>query len=175
MNCADWEREIASESDNVALGEHLQGCERCQEFAREIEANRVAMGALNVPPVALDAVRRRVLDEIQVRKRRSVWWAWSAVAAACVAVLCVSYFVTRVRSPVAPKPVRFANAAPIMEHAPTPMLQASAKPHHRGRKRQFGAVAVKAAPPKEPLVIKMLTNDPNVIIIWLVDQKGDSL
>jgi hypothetical protein len=28
----------------------------------------------------------------------------------------------------------------------------------------------------EPLaVIKMLTNDPNVIIIWLVDQKGDSL
>jgi hypothetical protein len=28
---------------------------------------------------------------------------------------------------------------------------------------------------KEPLVVKMLTNDPDVIIVWLIDQKGDAL
>lgn len=34
-------------------------------------------------------------------------------------------------------------------------------------------VSTAREPKTEPLVVKMLTDDPNVVIIWLVDQTGD--
>jgi len=42
---------------------------------------------------------------------------------------------------------------------------------------KFGPVTAQAAPAQESesFTVKMLTDDPNVIIIWLVDKKGDSL
>jgi anti-sigma factor RsiW len=167
MNCSDWEREIAGEAECEGLEEHLQGCEHCAAFARELEANRVALRELVAPAAAFDAVRRRVLQQIQAKKRRAVWWGWSAVAAAaCVAILCVSFVAPRMRNPLAPEPFEANMDPPAIQWTPKPI-------HHRSS----GRLTAKAAPAQktEPFVVKMLTNDPNVIIIWLVDQKGDSL
>jgi hypothetical protein len=36
-------------------------------------------------------------------------------------------------------------------------------------------VARRVDAPSEPLVVKMLTDDPNIVIVWLIDKKGDSL
>jgi hypothetical protein len=170
MNCSDWEQEIAGESDSVALEEHLRGCGHCREFADELERNRAALQAVEIHPAAFDAVRLRVLSEIGAKKRRGAWWAWPAVAAAaCVAVLCVSVFLQSWKNPAPPKPLVAAKNPPKIEWTPAPV-------HHRVP-HKFGPVSASAGPAHnpEPLVVKMLTNDPNVIIIWLVDQKGDSL
>jgi hypothetical protein len=171
MNCSDWELEIAGESESVALEEHLRVCARCRDFAGELELNRAALQAVAIHPAAFDAVRLRVLDEIRAKKQRGAWWTWSAVAAAaCVAMLCVAAMQTW-KNPAPPKPLIAVKNPPRIEWTPT-RLRPVVRTHHR-----FGPVSASAGPAQkpEPLVVKMLTDDPNVIIIWLVDQKGDSL
>jgi hypothetical protein len=113
-----------------------------------------------------------VISEIQVNDRRTMWWTWSAVAAAaCIAILCVSYALPRLQKFTPPAPVVAKISPPKIEWTPHPIT-------HRVRHKTSGRSAAQAAPVRktEPLaVVKMLTDDPNVIIIWLVDQKGDSL
>jgi hypothetical protein len=51
---------------------------------------------------------------------------------------------------------------------------AQAAPPKVKRSRPGGRLRTRgSAPPSEPLVVKMLTDDPNIVIIWLVDQRGD--
>lgn len=168
MNCVEWEREIASESDGAELDEHLAVCPSCREFAREIEANRGAIRALALESSAYSAVRRGVLAEIQAERRRRAWWAWSAAAAACVAIFTVSMLVARFNTVAPPAPVAFAKAAPRIEWTPTPRRSHPPIRHARGAE-----VAHASTAKQEPLVVKMLTNDPDVIIVWLVDPKGE--
>lgn len=180
MNCSEWEREIAGESASAGLEEHLAGCARCREFARELDANRVALRELTVHPAAFDAVRRRVLDEIQAKKRRAIWWAWPAVAAAaCMAIFCLVYFMPSTHGPVATKLVQIpVKSAPrVAQAAPVTKVVRHPGVHHwrPGVARSADAARKNACATCEPLTVKMLTSDPDVIIIWLVDQKGDSL
>jgi hypothetical protein len=160
MNCPDWEQ------DSAEFREHSKVCEHCREFAE----NAAAMRDLEVPPAAFAAVRQRVLSEIQAKKQRSVWWGWPAVtAAACVAILCVAYLLP---SPQRPAPLVARKDPPRIEW---PLVQPVSR---RVQHKSSGRSLAQAGPVRksEPLaVIKMLTDDPNVIIIWLVDQKGDSL
>ena len=163
MNCADWEREIAGESESAELREHLNACANCRAFAREIQENRAALQSLVVDRVALDAVRGRVLGEIKSQRRRVTAWAWPAAAAAGIAILCVALLWPRFRSVAPPDAVQFAKAPKLIEW--------TAKPVRRNIRAAHKHEAIVA---REPLVVKMLTNDPDVIIVWLVDQ-GDAL
>lgn len=175
-NCADWEQDIAAELESAELEQHLQTCERCSEFAQELSKNRAALAGLTVDPAAFTAVRQRVLSEIQTKRQRKSWWAWSAAAAAaCIAILSVAYILPK--NPAAPAPLVARITPPRIQRTPLqqPVRQVAARHriHHK-----FGPEVAKALPAQKtpPIVaIKMLTDDPNVIIIWLVDRKGDSL
>ena len=174
MNCTDWEEQIVSETGSAELDEHIRGCEHCREFAAEIENNRKALAEVTIPATAFDAVRLRVRSEIQAKKRRNAWWAWSAVAAAAgVAILCVSLILPTTQPSVTPKLPHIAAHQPRIEQRPVtvPVVRRT----HRVRHMPSGRLAVKTAPAQQsdPLVVKMLTDDPNVIIIWLVNEKGD--
>jgi len=165
-NCSDWEQEIAGERESAELVEHLEACERCREFAAEIEKNRAAVADVRIDAAAFTAVRQRVLSEIQAQKRRSFRWTWSAAAATvCIAVFSALYIEQR--------PQNFAAPAPLVARIDPPqgwMQKAipTSSGRHIGKPRPVQKT--------EPVVaVKMLTDDPNVIIIWLVDQKGDSL
>jgi hypothetical protein len=163
MNCSECERQIASELESALLDQHLNECVSCRAFAEEIAANRAALQSLEIPPVALDAVRSRVLAEIRSRERRSRWWTWPAAMAACAALVCALFILPRFRNPAPPQPIEFAKT-PHLEHW---TVSEPARPTTRVRPATVAN--------REPLVVKMLTNDPDVIIVWLVDQKGDSL
>jgi predicted anti-sigma-YlaC factor YlaD len=165
MNCPEWEREIASDAESAGLEEHLKVCASCRAFAREIEENRAALQSLAVDGAALDAVRRGVLADIRSRRRRSMAWAWSAAAAACLAILSAAFVSTRFKNPAPPHAVQFTKAPKLVQWTPKP-----ARRNVRVQHQHEPAVAQ-----REPLVVKMLTNDPDVIIVWLVDQKGDAL
>jgi hypothetical protein len=135
----------------------------------EFEKNAAAMREVTIPPAAFAAVRQRVLSEMQAKKRRAAWWTWSAVAAAaCVAMVCVAYLAP---GPQRPRALVARKDPPRIEWTARPVAQ---RVHHKSSGRLLrGRAPVRKT---EPLaVVKMLTDDPNVIIIWLVDQKGDSL
>jgi hypothetical protein len=137
--------------------------------SEEFEKNAAALRELSIPPAAFAAVRQRVLSEIQAKKLRTAWWSWSAVAAAaCVAIACAAYLAPGTQRPEA-----------LVARKDPPKIEWTARPvahcvHHKSSGRLLaGRAPVRKT---EPLaVVKMLTDDPNVIIIWLVDQKGDSL
>jgi anti-sigma factor RsiW len=161
MTCPEWELEIAGESERPELATHLAACEHCRAFAREIDEDRAALASLAPPAAALRDVRVRVMSQLQARRRRTAY-LWWATAAACLAALFLGLQVR----PRAPESLAIVIAAP---KAPQIALARASRPH---RTRARAALA-RSAP--QPIVIKMLTDDPNVVIIWLVDKKGDSL
>jgi hypothetical protein len=138
--------------------------------SEEFEKNAAAMRELTIPSAAFAAVRHRVLSEIQAKRRRTAWLGWSVVAAAaCAAILFVSFLSSNLPRP---STIEAKKDPPKIEWT---VVQPVA---HRVRHKSSGRSLAQARPVRktEPLaVVKMLTDDPNVIIIWLVDQKGDSL
>lgn len=142
LTCSECQFQIFDgEMDRDALL-HLTGCEECRALDREARLNSEALAAMrgDVIPVRR-AVRR---------------WPWvAAVAAAAVLVAGVFYEPT----PAEPARVVVVQPEPV---APTPPVPVRAIPAHRAR-------AVKPAAPAEPLLVKFLTDDPDVVIYWLVD------
>ena len=133
-----------------------------------------------VDPAVLAEVRRRVMSEV-VDRRPSLLYAWRwkyALAAAAVAVLAVGAGVS-VRRPVEVPPVEVAT---VRRPARVPARQAE-EPAPRKVVRQAGKPALqlparKAEEPAprteaEPLLVKLVTDDPEVVVYWLVDRTGD--
>jgi hypothetical protein len=163
MNCSECERIIASEAPAAGVDEHLRGCAVCRAFAEDIEANRAALAPLTVHQAALDAVRARVLDRIESQRRRSRRWMWP-FALASAAMLWTIIFLPRFRNPAPPQPIEFAKTPKLIAYTPRPVV----RPASQQRRPES------ASAKREPLVVKMLTNDPDVIVVWLVDQGGDA-
>ena len=171
MSCSAFEPLIAlyagrdlDRRDNTRVEEHLAACPDCRELLEDLQASQAALkdlGSDAVDAALLTAVRSGVLAGIGDR-RRTVW-PWIAALAAAAAVLMVAP-----RKPVtepAPLPAPVAQTARVFERQAEP----PAPPATRRRR-----VAKRApAPEVEPLVVKMLTDDPDIVIIWLVDQRGD--
>ncbi len=164
MNCEDCTRGLASEDGISELDEHLRQCSACRDFAAALEADRQVLGTLrDVDPAALFALRRGVSARIAKERAVRRIWAWSAGLAACVAA-AFSVTVLGVPEETLPKPqIAFLAAGPPADwEARTisrPVRRRPAPAHE----------LAKAAP---PLKIKILTDDPNVVIYWLVDNEG---
>jgi hypothetical protein len=157
MNCRDAEPLIALyvEGDG-AEPEHLAVCPLCRQFAGELRASQAALKDLReeaIDPALLDAVRARVLSRIAA-PRRAPWWWLAAPAAACALVLLA---VTLGPVPDIAPPPRAAVRIPAAPEAPQIVW---AKPRPR---------AEYASVPKQALLIKILTDDPNVVIYCIVD------
>ena len=109
-----------------------------------------------VPPAAYRIVRRRVLTKIRRRRRmRSAVRAVVALAA-CVA-LVVSGWVALQRPTVVPAPPRLAR----VPDAPSMTVPPPAVRHRRAIRRRDE--------PARPLVVRLQTDDPNVVILWMVN------
>ena len=140
--------------------------------------------------------------EAQPQRRILAWrWAWAAAAAmALVALFAVPRMVRRPPSevpvahavpPASPSPSRQpqppqppapvaqalppASASPNrLTHPPQPVAQAlppasatQTVAHHHPRRHRA------PAPAAEPLLVKLETSDPNVVIYWIVEGKGN--
>lgn len=156
--------------DIPRVEQHLAVCPDCRQLLEDLQASQAALRELGsevVDPAMLTAVRSGVLGVIGDRRRRV--WPWVAGFAAAAAL--VTALLVTPRKPIEqPQPPQIARV-PVPERVET--ARVVEEPVVLRRKR----VARRAPPPvwkeEQPLVVKMLTDDPDIVIIWLVDQRGD--
>ena len=169
MKCDAFEPLIAlyvgadlPDRDRPQVEQHLAACPDCRQLLEDLQASQATLrelGSEAVDAAMLTAVRAGVLSGIGDRRRRL--WPWVAAFAALLTALIVTP-----RKPIEqlPPPVVARTQPPerVVE-TPTPPRR-----RHVARRRP-------APPPAEtqPLVVKMLTDDPDIVIIWLVDQRGE--
>lgn len=167
MTCREYEPLLALYLDgdlsdrDVEL--HLAQCPACRELLEDLRADQASLREpAPVDAAFLSAVRSGVLGKLENRKVS----AWPLVLAFAIAVALI---VAIPSTP--PKPASGgAAAAPPVRGRPAEVAQAaprakSIRPRRRPR--------ITPSATAEPLVVKMLTDDPNIVIIWLVDRTGD--
>ena len=174
MSCTDVQREIAAESGAPEVRAHVEICKLCREFGEQIILDRALLKSFDPPSAAaLGEVRRNVMAQVaRERSRRN--WLWPAFATATAACLLLIWAVT-MRN-LANEPIQLPR--PVLAMAtPPPNWQVHAVARHAVVRRivRRRRPAPLMAQSSEPLTIKMFTKDPNIVVIWLVDQKKGSL
>lgn len=174
MSCGRFEKAIALwvEGDLPPpqarrLEAHLEACPACREFAEGLRASQEALKSLAQAPAdeaALDRVRQRVLARIggEPTGRRPLGWVYALAGSLVAATVAAWLLVPR---PAPQAPTRVVVQAPVEVSRPAPAKDKTGVLSHRP----------KPAPPAatEPLVVKLYTDDPDVVIYWLIEKKGD--
>ena len=179
MNCRDWEERIAlylggdlSPTDAAAVERHLADCVGCQLFSSGLKQSLDLLREAHQEPLAPEhftAVRARVLAALDGRRRTALGrWAWIGAMAAAAAVLLVMLSIRPVPQP-APLQVATAPPPPVVEPPPAPR-PVGVRPHRRVVPRR---AATPAPQPAQPMVVKLITDDPDVVIYWITSPKGD--
>src|SRR5262249_44045259 len=184
---------------------HLSVCTLCRDLVMELRESQAVLKTLKqntVSATSLALVRSQVLAEIQAGVK-PVWgrWVYALAGGVFVAVVAVgSMLETRkpqVEEIVKTAPLPPPAAVPLTRRTitePNADLDDKTRPSHKtmervnvnvplregdGRRRRH-AVAQPEAPPEpsepaKPLVVKLLTDDPNIVIYWLIDNTGGAL
>jgi anti-sigma factor RsiW len=175
MSCRKYQKMTAlhvagdlPEAKVPRLEEHLGGCPACRSLAEELRASQSALEALRGEPVeeaALEQVRQRVLARIAWEEQPARRFGWVYALAAGLAVVVALWNVAYRPAPEVPQPAvsavpQQASAAPVKSDK-TGVLS-----HRPPRVKR-------PAPAAEPLLVKLITDDPEVIIYWLIEKKGD--
>ncbi len=182
MNCREWEERLASYAggdllppEKAAVERHLQDCAGCQLFLSGLTESLLLLREAHgdgPAPAHCAAVRERVLAELG-RPRRPWYlgrWALGLATAALVVLMALWMWPAHrqpqppprsaeMASPPVPRPV-----VPSVESAPPRVRRA-----HVPRRRR----PVPLAEPARPLVVKLVTDDPNVVIYWITETRGE--
>jgi len=153
MTCQECELRLALDQN---VDEHLSACSACRALAEEMRANAAAFESLAADP--LPPVRHKVMTQIraQSRNRQLMRWGWALAAAA---MLAVAIFLSTHPRAAAPAPQMAQVEMPRPMEVPR-ALPAHEPPLERSSVRK-----------PEILKVKMFTDDPDVVIYWLVDKK----
>jgi len=164
MNCPEWEIPIAlwvegdlasggDDLDAIALKRHLVSCQACRSFAEDLRASQSVLHDLakrEVSAVLCEAVRARV----NAKLRRPSWINWAALGCAAAGLILA----------VVLRPLPPADRLEIVAWTP-PAPQVAAR---------HVVPPARAKPlPVEDSFIRMETDDENVVIYWIADEKGD--
>jgi anti-sigma factor RsiW len=195
MNCVDFEKLIAldvegdspkQEAGRVAA--HLETCRHCHEFAAKLKASQALLKELgqDAPDEAtLQEVRRGILNRLPNEAAPAMFPAWRyALGAGLLTLLIFGAMVIRhqartiITQTISKLPTPAATEATVRTPASQPPSPAHpGNPTHRAKKvravtatKSFpGALSASAKQQPEPLMIKLLTDNPNVVIYWQVD------
>lgn len=199
MNCRNWEERLAlyaggdlPKDEAAEVERHLGECPGCQLFSSGLKESQELLQELHREPLApahFAAVRARVLAELE-RGRRPFWRrGWVLGFAAVAAALLVAPAVLRrdvppVRSLLAPGRRPTPKSPEVaMEHQPagsagglaagvlvppgTPLTQRVPRiATHQRRARPKAQLG-------EPVLIRMVSDNPDVVIYWIADTRGD--
>jgi len=190
MKCLDFEKMIALDVEGdlperkaAKLVKHLKACRNCREFAEKLQASQALLKSLAQEPVdegALREVRQHVLSAIatEAEPHRFPAWRFALGAALVAAVIFAATALWRSRGHGVTESVGGVSKQPHMaavRPAPTttesPRVRTEKAKHVlRQRKRSQGPLTASVKPARpEQLTVKLVTDDPNVVIYWLVD------
>ncbi len=172
MSCHSFENLIALDAEGdltppeaARLRAHLEACAGCRALAQSVRESQAALktladGALD--EAALERWRRGVLARIDSEpRRRALGWRWAWVPAmALVALVAVLQLLPR-RTPQTPTP------APLALMTPPPARPVIAHVHRHPHRRQT------PKPADGDLTVRLETPDPNVVIYWIVERRGN--
>jgi len=109
-----------------------------------------------------EAVRGRVMVEIRRQKRVRSTARMVAAVAAAVLLAVAGLLALQQRTPM--------TGPPMLARAPeAPAFVVPAKAVHTRPKPKRRPIPLLAHAPGQPLVVRMQTDDPNVVILWMVD------
>jgi hypothetical protein len=154
MTCQECELLLADGEAGASVEDHLRGCAECRALEKELAANVLALGAL----------RDVELPGVRVPERRQFAGAWMSAAAAAALFLLIAHQVSEWRPIVetTPRPRVVTETVTVRpEEPPRPASKLPVRPKP--------VAAPRDALPVEPLLVKMLTPDPDVVVYWLVD------
>lgn len=177
MICSVYRRRIAlyvegdiSKRQALRIEHHVGGCKRCRTFLGEIEESQEAVRLLKGESVSGDlreAVRNSVLERVATLAPERSWggprlgariWQYGVVGMV-LATIGVALLYASFQANVDVSPNQMASVAQSEEQ---PVVVSGI----------LTAGALEAALVSEPIMVKMLTDDPDVVIIWLADAKG---
>ena len=178
MNCRDWEERIVlhaggdlPSAEAAEVERHLRECAGCQMLASGLKQSLALLKEAHdepLAPVHFSTVRARVMAELE-QKRRPLWaWAWSFGLAAAVVALLVMLAQRPGRTPERRAPVVAVNHPPVVV-ARWPVVPPP--PPHPRVARRVARPIMPDTPNPEPLIVKLQTDDPNVVIYWIADRK----
>lgn len=189
MNCADSERLIALDVEGDlpkhqagGVSQHLRNCPHCREFAEKLRASQTFLKELahEAPDaVLLQEVRVGVLNRLSTEAAPSIFPVWRfAFGAAVVAMLAFAAIMWRRPAPAPPGPVT-AMVQPsaatqamrkVTASAPTSPARNPERARAAATGKSFaGSLPALARRRPEPLMVKLYTDNPNVVIYWQVD------
>lgn len=191
MNCERFEKHVALYAGGELRGRelhrmerHVEECPGCRQQLEELRAIRSGLSKLRDEPVsgeALMVIREKVLARISgpVPSRwRAPRWAWGSVALG-LGVAFALLLSQRQQKPPAP-PLANTAQTPVLRQAVPPASGArTGVPRRPKPRRQVLSPQAAALPeqrpergPAEPIVVKLFTSDPNIVIIWLMESDG---
>jgi hypothetical protein len=177
MNCRDWEERIAlhaggdlAPAEAEEVERHLRECAGCQVLASGLRQSLAWLKEEHDEPLAgahFSAVRARVVAELE---RGAPWarrraWGYGLAAAAVVALLAM------LALRPGRTPVRLAPPVVAANHAPVVAVREPVSPPPPHRRVVRRKVKQEPAAQPEPLIVKLQTDDPNVVIYWIADRK----
>ncbi|MEO8098771.1 MAG: hypothetical protein ABI811_13800 [Acidobacteriota bacterium] len=160
MTCSACQLQIFDGELNRDAVVHLTACEDCRAIDREVRLNAAALSAM-----------RDDVMPVQTVQRGRRWLPWVAAAAAAAVILSFGLrHQSAVPAPTAPLEATSIKPAPA---APLPPIPDSPRPV-RSRPRPQPVLAKPTLPePSEPLMVKFLVDDPDIVIYWLIEPKGE--
>lgn len=191
--CPEWQERVAlhagldltpAETYDVEL--HLAQCANCGYFAAQLRADLRALRDDHAKPIApahYTALRARVMERVRVEQNAVPWLrlTWAAAFAAAALFLLVSPRPTP-RPPIAKQQLATRPLVSSLDSSHdravprNPRLRRVASSRRR-KKQPPILVARVVGPPapsqNQPIVVKLLTNDPNIVIYWITDPKGE--
>ena len=191
MNCKHSESDLAlyvegdlPEAKAKEMEVHLLACTACRQVLGELSGSQALFKSIRQETVSaaeLADLRARVMERVAVQRPKPSWGSWVyALAGAAFAIVIMVGVLARERHREV-KPVKVVELVP-----PPPAVQAVFPPaegetqnkvkvdvKHRARKKVIPP-KVSAEPPA-PMMVKLQTDDPNIVIYWLFDQNGGSL
>lgn len=186
MSCERWRELVAldaggdlPEADVPPLKAHLAGCESCAALASELRALVGDLGELRAASIDAEtavevraAVLRAVAGERVRRRLVPTWWL---AAAALLAAVGVALWVGSGREPDPQRPVlegRAPTVAPVHPAVEARPTVAQAAPGPAAGARIAAARPRKREVAAEPVLVKLVTGDPDVVFYLVREQRS---
>ena len=191
MSCSKFETDIALyaggdlPSGRIAHVEsHLAECPHCRALAEELRAEQALLGELRDEPLEdtmVAAVHRNVLGQLwggipaRIPARGGLsgrlYWKLALAAGLILAAVLLWPRHPSGSAPRAGRPLGPASLAAQAEAVRGPAAFHGAAPLARKSRHHLRRAPAPAPQPGPPLLVQFVTDDPNIVVYWLIDQK----